>query len=145
MNDRYRHILKIVRNMRIEKNRNGEILNENEREALRYIIKHPQCILNDVVWYLNVNKALVSRICKKLNELGYIAINSGNDKRKKYLMATKLGQEYKEKSQNFEHKYFLELFQGIDDKKLEVFFDVLEVLYLRSKKRRKEYESNALR
>lgn len=145
MNDRYRHILKIVRNMRIEKNRNGEILNENEREALRYIIKHPQCILNDVVWYLNVNKALVSRICKKLNELGYITINSGDDKRKKYLMTTKLGQEYKEKSQNFEHKYFLELFQGIDEKKLEVFFDVLEVLYLRSKKRRKEYESNAIR
>ncbi len=138
MDNKYRYLTKIVRNMRLEKIREGDLLNENEREALRYITKHDNLILNDLVWYLNVNKALVTRICKKLASLGLISMTEGIDKRTKFLNATDEGRSYKESIQSFEIKYYESLFKNINKDELEIFFNVLEKVYIESKRIRKE-------
>ena len=138
MNDQYRMLTKIVRNMNLKKNSLGRELNYNEEEALRFISKHDGCIANEVADYLNVDKALVTRIIKKLEEKNYIVCLVLEDKRKKHLKITEKGLNYKWNNQTFERDYYKSLFETIDPKEQEVFFMTLEKLYLVSKQKRKQ-------
>lgn len=81
-----RNITKIVRNMMLYKNKqNNEDLNNNEFEFVRYTTKHKEGLsLKDIAYYLNVDKALVSRMVKKLVLEKYIILEADlNDLRKK--------------------------------------------------------------
>lgn len=138
MNDKYRMLTKIVRNMKIEKAKNESGLNDNESEALRSIVKHPGYISNDIASDLNVDKGLVTRILQKLFKLDLITFQEGLDRRKKHIYPTKKAQEYKLYSQNFEIKYYQELFKNISFSEQETFFLTLEKLYIESKKIRKQ-------
>ena len=64
-----RNLTKIVRNMMLYKNsadKNLLALNENEFEMLRYITKREYRSLKEITDYLNVDKSLVTRMCKKI-------------------------------------------------------------------------------
>lgn len=141
MNDKYRMLTKIVRNMGLKKKSNGKKLNDNEAESLRYISKHNGCMSSDIVNYLNVDKALITRIIKKLEKLDLIKIEEGTDKRKNYLYITDIGLNLKTDDQLFEIEYYKSLFTDIDAAEQELFFKTLEKIYLKSKElRKKGYE-----
>lgn len=139
MNDSYRQLTKIVRNMKIERMPLSGELNDNETEILRYIIKHPKCIALHIAEYMNVDKALITRRIKNLKFLGFIEeeVNE-EDKRKKNLIPTKKALDYKYENQNYEHLYYQKLFQTITEEEKEVFLEILNKLYLESKRLRKE-------
>ena len=72
-----RNITKIVRNMSLYRNSIDKKLlnlNENEFEMLRFITKRDSRSFTEVTEHLNVDKGLVTRMSKKLVELGYITI-----------------------------------------------------------------------
>lgn len=141
MDDMYRNITKIYRNMQIAKSKTTDILNETTREALRFISKHQNVKNSDLVSYLGVNKALVTRICQKLEEMDYISSTIGNDRRIKLLNITAKGKSYKLDNQSFEANYYRNLFADEDSTKLNIFLEVLERAYKKSKFLRKEDES----
>lgn len=137
MYNKYRMLSKVVRNMKLKSSKCNN-LNDSEYESLRYIIKHNDCIASDIKDYLNVDKALLTRIVKKLEIEGYITvISSEDDKRKKLLRATSKGLDYKRNIQNFEIKYYENLFKDISLEEQNMFFNTLEKIYLESKRIRK--------
>ncbi|MGM9970366.1 MAG: MarR family winged helix-turn-helix transcriptional regulator [Anaeroplasma sp.] len=138
MDNKYRMLTKIVRNMKIKESRIEDGINDTEYEALRYIIKHENCIAKDVCEHLNVDKSLLTRIIKKLNDHCYIIIiESNEDKRKKYLQATEKGVNLKRLTQNFEIEYYQSIFKDVNEEEKKVFFEILEKVYLESKRLRK--------
>lgn len=137
MYNKYRMLTKIVRNMKIEKAKDGSNLNDNESEALRFIIKHPGCIAGEVKEYLNVDKALITRIVRELAEAKLIEIQTGEDKRKKHLYPLPQALEEKSKLQSFEAEYYQRLFTGIPPQEQEAFFATLSKVYAESKRIRK--------
>jgi len=124
--------------MSLKKKQNGNRLNDNEAEAMRYISKHPRCIASDVAEYLNVDKALVSRIVQKLQSGGLIYAEEGDDKRKKHLLITDKGLELKLSDQRFEVEYYENLMKDIPPEEQTAFFATLEKVYLKSKELRKQ-------
>lgn len=137
MYNKYRMLSKVVRNMKLKSSKNNN-LNDSEYESLRYIIKHNDCIASDIKDYLNVDKALLTRIVKKLETEGYITVaSSEDDKRKKLLRATSKGLDYKRNIQNFEIEYYENLFKDISLDEQNMFFNTLEKIYLESKRIRK--------
>lgn len=137
MYNKYRMLSKVVRNMKLKSSKNNN-LNDSEYESLRYIIKHNDCIASDIKDYLNVDKALLTRIVKKLETEGYITIaSSEDDKRKKLLRATSKGLDYKRNIQNLEIEYYENLFKDISLEEQNMFFNTLEKIYLESKRIRK--------
>ena len=137
MYNKYRMLSKVVRNMKLKSSKNNN-LNDSEYESLRYIIKHNDCIASDIKDYLNVDKALLTRIVKKLETEGYITVaSSEEDKRKKLLRATSKGFDYKRNIQNFEIEYYENLFKDISLEEQNMFFNTLEKIYLESKRIRK--------
>lgn len=138
MNNRYRFFTKIVRNMSLKKKRNGNELNDNETEAMRYISKHPRCIAGDVASYLNVDKALISRIAQKLQNKGFITSEEGDDRRKKYLSVTDKGLALKLSDQQFEVEYYENIMKDIPADEQDAFFITLEKVYRKSKELRKQ-------
>lgn len=137
MNEKYRMLTKVVRNMKLKKACEFTLLNDNEQEALRFIIKRPLCIQNDIQSYLNVDKGLITRIVKKLVNNGYIEIVLFDDRRKKHLKATKKAEEEKLDSQLYEIAYYKRLFSDIPEQEQNQFFMTLEKIYIKSKKIRK--------
>lgn len=137
MYNKYRMLSKVVRYMKLKSSKNNN-LNDSEYESLRYIIKHNDCIASDIKDYLNVDKALLTRIVKKLETEGYITVaSSEDDKRKKILRATSKGLDYKRNIQNFEIEYYENLFKDISLEEQNMFFNTLEKIYLESKRIRK--------
>ena len=139
MNEKYRMLTKIVRNMKLSKAKNMNILNDNESEALRYITKHRGTTQSEIVEYLGVDKALVTRIVLKLVKDAYIIVENGTDKRKKHLFPTEKGLKLKLDNQLYEIDYYKALFEILDKNEEDAFFKTLEKIYLESKKRRKNY------
>jgi len=130
-------LTKIVRNMNLKMNSLGEELNSNEKETLRFISKHENCISSDIVVYLNVDKALVTRMVNKLIDRGYVVFHYGEDRRKKYLVITPKGLELKLNDQQFEIEYYQKLFSPLDEEEKAQFLYVLEKIYRKSKEMRK--------
>lgn len=141
MNDKYRYITKIYRNMQVAKSKNKDELTDNEREMLRYISKHRDVKNIDLVSKLGVDKALVSRIVTKFIKLGFISVIEGEDKRTKLINITEVGTQLKLSWQSFESKYYRDILADISDDDLNTFFKVLEKAYLKSKQKRKENET----
>lgn len=145
MNEKYRMLTKIVRNMKLKKNRSLENFNDNEAETLRFITKHNGTNASLISNYLNVDKALVSRIVNKLALEGYIEIKEGSDKRKKDLYATKKALTLKLNDELFEIEYYKNLFSEISEDEQALFFETLEKVYLKSKALRKSDTNEKIR
>lgn len=136
-----RNLTKIVRNMSLYKNSINHsklYLNNTEFEMIRYLSKKEQLSLVDLANYLNVDKALVTRMCKKLVKLGYIEIfNDENDKRKKILIATEKAKLIKQEYALEEENFYNACIKVLSKEEQEQFSNLLEKVYLESKKLRK--------
>ena len=136
-----RNLTKIVRNMSLYKNSINHsklYLNNTEFEMIRYLSKKEQLSLVDLANYLNVDKALVTRMCKQLVKLGYIEIfNDENDKRKKILIATEKAKLIKQEYALEEENFYNACIKVLSKEEQEQFSNLLEKVYLESKKLRK--------
>ncbi len=136
-----RNLTKIVRNMSLYKNSINHsklYLNNTEFEMIRYLSKKEQLSLVDLANYLNVDKALVTRMCKKLVKLDYIEIfNDENDKRKKILIATEKAKLIKQEYALEEKNFYNACIKVLSKEEQEQFSNLLEKVYLESKKLRK--------
>lgn len=137
-----RNITKIVRNMMLYKNKinnkGKDCLNETEFEMVRYVTKREQRSLVEVATYLNVDKGLVTRMCKKLVDLGYIELkNDPNDSRKKIVFATNKAKEIKDEVASEEVDFYNACINNLTDEEKEQFNSLIEKVYIESKKLRK--------
>lgn len=136
-----RNLTKIVRNMSLYKNSINHsklYLNNTEFEMIRYLSKKDQLSLVDLVNYLNVDKALVTRMCQKLSKLGYIEIDNDElDKRKKVLKATDKAKLIKQEYALEEEKFYNACIKTLTKEEQEQFSNLLDKVYLESKRLRK--------
>lgn len=136
-----RNITKIVRNMMLYKNmqnREKTFLNDTEFEMVRYLTKRKDLSLIELANYLNVDKALVTRMSKKLASLGYIEIKDNqNDARKKVLNATKKATFIKEQIAKEEIDFYNACLKVLTENEQKSFEILIEKVYLESKRLRK--------
>lgn len=136
----FREINKIVRNLNLYKNKVSKTheLNDTEFELVRYVSKRDARAMNEVAEYLNVDKALVTRMSRKLEQLGYITITTDEcDKRKKLLKCLDKGYEIKDTMFNIENKYFEYITSCLSDSEKNEFLNYVNKVYLKSKALRK--------
>lgn len=136
-----REITKVVRNMNLYKNsvnKKSMELNETEYEMLRFITKRESRSFAEVSNYLNVDKGLVTRMSKKLSELEYVRIESDpTDSRRKMLIATDKALKLKDEVVNEEVFFYDKCLEALTDKEKKEFLNLVEKVYLESKKYRK--------
>lgn len=136
-----REITKVVRNMNLYKNsvnKKSMELNETEYEMLRFITKRESRSFAEVSNYLNVDKGLVTRMSKKLSELEYVRIESDpTDSRRKMLIATDKALKLKDEVVNEEVFFYDKCLEVLTDKETKEFLNLVEKVYLESKKYRK--------
>lgn len=136
----FREINKIVRNLNLYKNKvsKNHELNDTEFELVRYISKRDYRPMNEVAEYLNVDKALVTRMSRKLESLGYIEIlDDQSDKRKKLLKCLDKGFKIKDTMFEVENKYFEYVTSILSDEEKAEFLKYVNKVYLKSKAFRK--------
>ena len=136
----FREINKIVRNLNLYKNKvsKNHELNDTEFELVRYISKRDYRPMNEVANYLNVDKALVTRMSRKLESLGYIEILEDQyDKRKKLLKCLDKGFKIKDTMFEVENKYFEYVTSSLSDEEKAEFLKYVNKVYLKSKAFRK--------
>jgi len=113
-------------------------LNETEYEMLRFITKRESRSFAEVSNYLNVDKGLVTRMSKKLSELEYVRIESDpTDSRRKMLIATDKALKLKDEVVNEEVFFYDKCLEALTDKEKKEFLNLVEKVYLESKKYRK--------
>ena len=136
-----REITKVVRNMNLYKNsvnKKSMELNETEYEMLRFITKRESRSFAEVSNYLNVDKGLVTRMSKKLSELEYVRIESDpTDSRRKMLIATDKALKLKDEVVNEEVFFYDKCLEVLTGKEKKEFLNLVEKVYLESKKYRK--------
>lgn len=136
-----RNITKIVRNMMLYKNmqnREKTFLNDTEFEMVRYLTKRKDLSLIELANYLNVDKALVTRMSKKLVSLGYIEIKDNQyDARKKVLNATQKADFIKEQIAKEEIDFYNACLKVLTESEQKNFEILIEKVYLESKRLRK--------
>ena len=136
-----REITKVVRNMNLYKNsvnKKSMELNETEYEMLRFITKCESRSFAEVSNYLNVDKGLVTRMSKKLSELEYVRIESDpTDSRRKMLIVTDKALKLKDEVVNEEVFFYDKYLEVLTDKEKKEFLNLVEKVYLESKKYRK--------
>ncbi len=136
-----RNITKIVRNMMLYKNmqnREKTFLNDTEFEMVRYLTKRKDLSLIELANYLNVDKALVTRMSKKLVSLGYIEIKDNQyDARKKVLNATQKVTFIKEQIAKEEIDFYNACLKVLTESEQKNFEILIEKVYLESKRLRK--------
>ncbi len=136
-----RNITKIVRNMNLYKNKvnKGKLeLNETEYEMLRYITKRDYRTCLEIASYLNVDKGLVTRMSKKLENLGFITIEiDSSDSRKKQLKPTKKAFSIKLDIENEENIFYEKAMSDLTSEEKEEFLRLVQKVYIKSKYLRK--------
>ena len=135
-----RNITKIVRNMMLYKNKNKlDDLNDNEFELVRYTTKHIDGLsLKEIAFYLNVDKALVTRMVKKLCNLDYIMIEACDiDLRKKMVKPKEKAFNLKEMVKNEEIDFYNACFKVLTNAEKEILDELIYKVYAESKRLRK--------
>lgn len=135
-----RNITKIVRNMMLYKNKqNKSDLNNNEFELVRYMSKHKEGLSqNDIALYLNVDKALVTRMVKKLSKEEYISVLTDTcDSRKKLILPKDKAFLVKETERNEEIQFYNAIFKVLTKEELFLLDKLITKIYLESKRLRK--------
>lgn len=135
-----RNITKIVRNMMLYKNKQSKSdLNNNEFELVRYTTKHKEGLnQNDIASYLNVDKALVTRMVKKLEKEEYLAVlPDDSDSRKKLIKPKEKAYLIKETQKNEEIQFYNAIFKVLTKEELDTLDVLVNKIYLESKRLRK--------
>ncbi len=135
-----RNITKIVRNMMLYKNKeNKSDLNNNEFELVRYTTKHSDGLYaKDIALYLNVDKALVTRMVKRLVKEEYISVFPDPiDSRKKLIKPCQKAYLIKETERNEEIQFYNAIFKVLTKEELLLLDELISKIYLESKRYRK--------
>lgn len=141
MDETKRYITKIARvALRYTSSRlKGFNLGTSEFECLHYIRKNSGISQEKLRNILNIDKASVARIAANLEKKGYICrLQDENDKRAKKLFVTDKTNAIKHLSSSAESFFYEWLIEDIPENEKEVFLKVLNELYLKSKKERRE-------
>ena len=89
--------------------------------------------------FLNIDKSAVARMAANLEEKGYIyRLQDESDKRSKKLFITDKAVHIKDISSSVESFFYEWLLEDIPQEEKKVFLKVLEDLYIKSKKERRE-------
>lgn len=138
----FREINKIVRNLNLYKNKcsKNHELNDTEFELVRYVSKRDSRPQKEIAEYLNVDKALVSRMVQKLSKLGYIEIlEDSEDARKKLIKCTSKGYSIKDSMYEIEVSYFNAITSVLSNEDKQIFLNLVNKVYLESKRLRKTH------
>lgn len=136
-----RNLTKIVRNMNLYKNsisKSKYYLNETEYELIRYVSKRESRSLKEISDYLNCDKALVTRMSKKLEKEGYLVIkNDKNDSRKKNVSVTLISKNLKEEVVDEETRFYNECLKVLNEEEINTLDILITKVYKESKRLRK--------
>ena len=136
-----RNLTKIVRNMNLYKNsisKSKYYLNETEYELIRYVSKRESRSLKEISDYLNCDKALVTRMSKKLEKEGYLIIkNDENDSRKKNVSVTQISKNLKEEVVDEETRFYNECLKVLNEEEIKTLDILITKVYKESKRLRK--------
>lgn len=139
MDERYRYITKIARNLELSKRKRGPGSFSSTEEMAIHLIRHNKGISQErLSSLLGVDKALVTRIIRKLVDDGYVERRqSESDKRAYELYPTEKAQELKDEMVSFEDCYYEEALSVLTDEEREEFLSLLSKVYVKSKSLRK--------
>lgn len=136
-----RNLTKIVRNMNLYKNsisKSKYYLNETEYELIRYVSKRESRSLKEISDYLNCDKALVTRMSKKLEKEGYLVIkNDEKDSRKKNVSVTLISKNLKEEVVDEETRFYNECLKVLNEDEIKTLDILITKVYKESKRLRK--------
>lgn len=117
----------------------GTDLGTTENDCLHYIRKNMGINQEKLSSLLNIDKAAVARMVANLERKGYIyRLQDEKDKRAKKLFVTDKVIKIKNITTSGEAAFYEWLLEGIDEEKKNVFINVLEELYIKSKRERRE-------
>lgn len=117
----------------------GSNIGTSEFECLYYISKNNGMNQEKLRSFLNIDKSAVARMVANLEEKGYVSrIQDKDDKRAKKLFITDKAVDMKNMSSSVESFFYEWLVEDIDPNEKEVFLKVLNDLYIKSKKERRE-------
>lgn len=145
MNSEFRKITKIARvTSQFVTKKQGKLgLNENERLALHYVRHHKGCSQRNVSDELCIDKALVTRICTKLIQNGWIEKKESElDHRAYQLYALPKAEEEKNEITSLETLFYEEITKELSQEEKEAFLIILDKIYLKSKQERKSNYEN---
>lgn len=121
----------------------GTDLGTSENECLHYISKNSGISQEKLSAFLNIDKAAVARMVANLERKGYLyRLQDENDKRAKMIFVTDKVIHLKNITSSGESAFYEWLLEDIDEERIKVFLNVLDELYLKSKKERREHFIN---
>ncbi len=116
----------------------GTDLGTSEYECLYYIRKNSGVSQEKLSTFLNIDKAAVARMAANLEKKGYLyRLQDENDKRAKKLFVTDKVIDIKNRTSSGESTFYEWLLEGIEEEKKKVFLNVLNEIYIKSKKERR--------
>lgn len=140
MDKRLRYISKINRNYELYKRKQTKdnTLNSTDSLALHLICKEPGLSQDTLAELLGVDKGLVTKTVKYLEELALIKrIKNPKDKRENMVYPTAEAEELKHLLIDTERTYYMELFKEFTEEEYEIFLTLLSKIYVKSKQLRK--------
>lgn len=140
MDERYRYITKISRNLELAKRKDDSNFFSSTEEIAIHLIRHNKGISQErLSSLLGVDKALTTRLVRKLIDGGFVERRkSQSDKRSYELYPTDFVQSIKKDVVSFEEHYYEEVFEAFTVDEKEEFLNLLTKLYVKSKSMRKQ-------
>lgn len=138
MDERYRYLMKISRNLDLYKRKHSNGNYSNNFIVALHAIRHNEGMSQEeLTKVLNIDKALTSRLVKKLINEGLVTKKaSSKDKRCFELYATAKANDYKLATTRLEDDYFKMLYTVLSPEERELFLSLLTTLYVKSKEMR---------
>ncbi len=140
MDKRVRYISKINRNYELYKRKESKDnkLNTTDSLALHLICKQPGLSQDTLADLLGVDKGLVTKTVKYLEELSLIKrVKHPKDKRVNMVYPTAEAEEMKHNLIDAERTYYTELFKEFTEEEYELFLSLLTKIYKKSIQMRK--------
>lgn len=147
MDERLRYLFKINRNLELYKRKKAKSsgLNSTDSLAIHLICKNKGISQDELADKLGVDKGLVTKIVKHLEQESYIErLKDSRDRRVNRLFPTDKAQEIHRAVIEIERTYFKELFLEFTEEEYEIFMSLLAKLYVKSKNLRKCAEHEKL-
>ena len=141
MDERYRYITKISRNLDLYKRKNKEMDDFSSSEEMSlHLIRHNKGISQErLSKLLGLDKALITRIVKKLIDQGLVdRKKSQKDKRAYELYPTDKAEAFKKDIVDLEDNYYRLVFSVFSKEEKEQFLSLLTKVYTKSKQIRKQ-------
>lgn len=139
-----REITKIARNAAhfVQSQAKGMGLGSSEYEALHCIRKSPGICADEICRQLYREKSAVAHLVAGLERKGFVTRRPHpEDNRRRQIFATEKADNLKNSQAALEALYYTWLLEDIPEEKIDVFLEVLDMIYYKSKsERRTGYE-----